>query len=83
MSLLDQQFQDKDVDAKGLEDVPLGKQDYAYMFELQNLPQKLEDMPQANNKYNGCLYTTNGDMVCPKGDKNAWTVTKDGYSVSH
>jgi hypothetical protein len=76
MSIIDQQFK-----INGDKDITLGKQDYMYMFELQKLPQKVEEMPTPTNKYSGCLYTTDGAMVCPKGDKNAWSVTKEGYSV--
>jgi hypothetical protein len=66
---------------KSLLDIPLGKQEYSYMFDLQDLPKKTEDMPKENNKYSGCLYTPDGNMVCPKNNKNAWSVSKNGYTI--
>lgn len=78
-SILDQQFT-----SKSIENVPYGNTgEYTYLFKTP----KLTETPTNNYKYGGCLYNTNGELVCPTKTtsssivNNAWGITNDGYIV--
>ena len=64
-----------------IDNINYGENSYGYMFKI---PQITQQITEDTAEYSGCLYNTNGDIVCPnKNNKqhNAWTITKDGYSI--